>query len=421
MNDMGSPRTLDTRASALWLRRFARTTPGIVGLVAVIVAALCVAAGLVSAAQLNSLIAQRNSVLERSEPLAYAAQNLYAALSEVDAAAASEYLSGNETAPARNRYQQALADAASALADATAGSTDSDARTAVADISVRLAAYTGLVEAARANNLQGHVIGSAYLREASSLMQSALLPGAEKIYTRNLATVDRSQRAVGSMPVIGLTLLAVALAAIAVGSVVVFARTNRQFNIGLLVAAGALVLAAVFIVVTVRLAAADVEASRTDGTVLFGQFTQARILAEQARTDETLQLIAHGDITAGEKSFFGHIDQLRTLIGPASATADGVDGWTASHRTQVQAYLDGDYPGAVALAIGSHPDGSAARFTAVEDGLRQEIEHTRATLRDGVAAAGGWLTWGPTVTLVLAVAAAAFAVTGLWPRLKEFL
>ena len=410
------------RSFVAWLRRFAGTTPGIIVLIAAIVAALCVTAGVVLASQLNNHIAQRNSVLERSEPLAYAAQNLYAALSEVDAAAASEYLSGNETAPVRARYQQALADAASALADATAGSTDTETRTAVADISVRLAAYTGLVETARANNLQGHVIGSAYLREASSLTQSGLLPGAEKIYTRNLATVDRDQRAIGSMPVLGLTLIALALIAVAAGSVIVFRRTNRQFNIGLLIAAAALVVTGVFIVVIVRLAAADIEESRTEGTALFGQFTQARILAEQARTDETLQLIAHGDITAGEKSFTGHIDDLRTLVSPAaSAAVDGVNAWAASHDTQVKTYLGGDYPGAVALAISSDPNGSAARFALVENSLRQEIERTRAALRDGVAAAGAWLVWGPTVVLVLTVAAAAATVSGLWPRLKEFL
>ena len=82
-----------------------------------------------------------------------------------------------------------------------------DTRTAVADISAQLAAYTGLVESARANNRQGLAIGSAYLREASSLMQTALLPGAEKIYSGNLATVDEGQRAVGSTRQSSLVLL----------------------------------------------------------------------------------------------------------------------------------------------------------------------------------------------------------------------
>jgi len=420
---MGAPRTLDARASVAWLRRFARTTPGVVSVIAVAVAACCVIAGVVVAAQLDERIAEHDAVLDRSEPFAYAAQNLYVALSAADAAAASAYLASEiQTGPMRARYQKALADAASALADATAGATDVDTRTAMAEISAQLSAYTGLVESARVNNRLGLTVGSAYLREASSLMQTSLLPGAERIYTDNLAAVDEDQRAVESLPTAGLVLLGLVLVAIGVGSVILSRRTNRQFNLGLVVAAAVVLVVIGWIVVATRLAAGSIEDSRTEGTARFEQLAKARILAQQARTDETLQLIARGDITAGEKSFTGHIDDLGTQLGTApSAAADGVTRWTASHRKQVEVYLGGDYPAAVALAIGTDPGASAAQFVLVETSLHDEIEQTRATLRDRVSAAGAWLAWSPTGTLVLMVVAAAAAVVGLWPRLKEFL
>jgi hypothetical protein len=419
---MGAPRTLDARASVAWLRRFARTTPGVVAVIAVAVTAGCVIAGLVCGAQLDGRIAEHNAVLDHSEPLAYATQNLYAALSAADAAAATAYLSGIETPPQRAKYQQALADAASALADTSAGATDADTRKAVAEISAQLAAYTGLVESARANNRQGFPVGSAYLREASSLMQTTLLTGAEKIYTGDLAAVDEDQRAVESLPTAGLVLLALVLVAIGVGSVMLSRRTNRQFNLGLVVAAAAVLLVGVWIVVAIRLAAGAIEQSRTEGTAMFAQLAKARILAQQARTDETLQLITRGDITAGEESFNRHIGDLGTLLdsGP-SAAADAVLKWTASHRKQVEAYLGGDYPAAVAQAIGTDPGASAAQFAVVESSLHDAIEQTRTTLRDRVSAAGARLAWSPTGTLALMVVAAAAAVVGLWPRLKEFL
>ena len=419
---MGALPALEPRASVMWLRRFARTTPGVVSMIAVAVAACCMIAAAVCAAQLNGRIARQQAVLDRSEPLAYSAQKLYAALSAADAAAASAFLSGGiQTAPMRARYEQALADAASALADATAGVTDFDTRTAAAEMSAQLSAYTALVESARANSRQGFPVGSGYLREASSLMQTALLPGAERIYAGNLAKVHEDQRAVGSVPTVGLVLMVLVLATIGVGSVIVFARTNRRFNIGLVVAAAAALLVIGWIIVATRLAAGDIEHSRAAGTARFEQLAKARILAEQARTDETLQLIAHGDITAGEASFNGHIGDLGKLVGTKpSAAADGVAKWTASHRQQVEAYLRGDYPAAVAQAIGPDPGASAAHFAVVESGLRGEIEKTRATLRDRVSAAGGRLAWSPTGTLVLMVIAAAAAIVGLWPRLKEF-
>jgi hypothetical protein len=413
----------DERASVAWVRRLARTTPGVVGIIAIVVAACCVLAGLVCGGQLDGRIAEHNAVLDRSEPLAYSAQKLYAALSAADAAAASAFLSGGiETAAMRARYKQALADAASALADVTAGTTDVETRTAVADMSAKLAAYTGLVESARANGRQGFVIGSAYLREASSLMQTAMLPGAEKIYSSNLATLNDDQRAVGTVPTIGLVLLGLVLAAIVVGSVILVPRTNRQFNLGLIVTAAAVLLVIGWIVVATRLAAGNIEDSQTEGTARFGQLAKARILAQQARTDETLELIARGDITAREKSFASHMDEVAALLrtGPPAA-ADAVAKWSASHRRQVEAYEGGEYLAAVTEAMGPEPDASAAQFAAVEASLRNEIEQTRATLRDRVSAAGARLAWSPTGTLVLMVVGAVVAVVGLWPRLKEFL
>jgi hypothetical protein len=420
---VGSLDVVDARPSAAFVRRLARTTPGVLAIIALAVAACCVIAGLVCGAQLNGRIDKHNEVLARSEPFAHAAQNLYAALSAADAAAASAFLSGGiETATMRAQYQQALARAASALADATAGTTDAETRTAVAEISAQLSAYTALVESARANNRQGHVIGSAYLREASSLMQTSLLPGAEKIYTANLAAVDEDQRAVGSMPMVSLVLLALALVAIAVASVILTGRTNRQFNIGLVVAAATVLLVIGWVVVATQLAAGEIERSRTEGTARFEQLAKARILAQQARTDETLELIARGDITAREKSFHGHIDELDELLDAAPAAAkDGVQKWTASHQKQTDAYNGGDYGAAVAQAIGPDPAASAAQFAAVEASLRDGIERTRETLRERVAAAGAWLAWSPTGTLVLMIVAASAAFVGLWPRLKEFL
>src|SRR5258705_1410309 len=420
---MDSPPMRDERASVAWVRRLARTTPGVVGIIAIVVAACCVLAGLVCGGQLDGRIAEHNAVLDRSEPLAYSAQKLCAALSAADAAAASAFLSGGiETAAMRARYKQALADAASALADVTAGTTDMEARTVVADMAAKLAAYTGLVESARANDRQGFVIGSAYLREASSLVQTAMLPGAEKIYSSNLATLNDDQRAVGTVPTIGLVLLGLVLAAIVVGSVILVRRTNRQFNLGLIVTAAAVLLVIGWIVVATRLAAGNIEDSQTEGTARFGQLAKARILAQQARTDETLELIARGDITAREKSFASHMDEVAALLrtGPPAA-ADAVAKWSASHRRQVEAYEGGEYLAAVTQAIGPEPDASAAQFAAVEASLRNEIEQTRATLRDRVSAAGARLAWRPTGTLVLMVVGAVVAVVGLWPRLKEFL
>jgi hypothetical protein len=406
-----------------WLRRFARTTPGLVGLVAVVVAGGCVITGIVLGGQLDGRVGRSDEVLNHSEPFAYSAQKLYAALSATDAAAATEYLSGGlETEAMRTRYQQALADAAEALTDATVGATDADTRTTLAQISADVGAYTGQVEAARANNRQGFAVGAAYFQEASNLMQTSMLPSAEKIYKSGIGAVEADQGAVASLPIVSLVLLVIVLALIVGASLILVGRTNRTFNRGLLGAGALVVVVIACVLVTNRLAAGDIQQSRTEGTARFEKLADARVLAQKARTDETLELINHGDITSGEKSFTNHIGALSALLdqGPVAAL-DGVRAWTAGHAKQVELYQGGDYPGAVTQAIGPDPAASAAQFAAVETSLTDAIEKTRATLRDDVSSAGAWLAWTPTLTLVLMVIAAAAAVGGLWPRLKEFL
>lgn len=414
---------LDVRAALPWFRRLSRTTPGVIVALSVTIAALSAAAGVVGAAQLDGRIAHQQNLLDHSEPVTFAAQNLYAELSAADAAAAAAFLSGGIQTPSmRTRYQQALAGAASALADATAGATDSETRTAVAELTEQMATYAGLVETARANNVQIFSIGSAYLREASSLMQTQILPGAERIYATDLKAVQKDQKAVESTPIAGLVLLGLSLAGICVATVVMAARTNRQFNIGLVVAAALTLAAIVWLVAATRMAAADIERGRTEGTERFGQLAAARILASKARTDETLELIVHGDPTAIEKDFHSDRDQLAALLtaGPPAAK-EGLRKWIESHNKQVEAYRGGDYPGAVAQAIGPDVDASAAQYATVEASLRAELDRARAALRDPVSAAGTALSWAPTGVLALMIIAAATAVAGMWPRLKEFL
>ena len=389
-------------------------------MVAIAVALLCVITGVVTGGQLDARIAKHHAVLDRSEPFANAAQNLYAALSAADAAAASAFLAAEETGPLRVRYQQALADASAALTDVTSGTSDDETRKAAADLSAQLSTYTGLVEAARANSRQGFPVGSAYLNEASALMQSTMLPGAEKIFSHNLAAVDADQRGVASLPIVSLVLLVVAFVAIVVGSMVVSRRSNRTFNVGLVVAAALIVVVGVWVVFATQFASGAIERSRVLGTQRFEALGTARIVAAQARTTETLQLVTRGDITASEKKFGEQIDQLNDLLRGTSAW-NAVNRWTDGHDVQVKAYRDGDFGAAVNQSIGSGPNESATLFAAVETSINGELENTRDTLRDKVSTAGAWLTFSPTGALILMVLAAAAALVGLWPRLKEFL
>lgn len=414
------------RNGGAWVQRFAGTTPGAIAAIALVSVVLCVLAGLTSADQLSGKLARRDAVLERTEPLAYAAQSLYVALSAADASAATAFLSGGIESPqVRWQYQQALAAAASALAEATTGATDERTRTIVAQIAADLPAYTGLVETARANNRQGFPVGSSYLNEASLLMQNSLLPNAEKLNADRLAAVRQDQHDIGALPWTTIVLLLLVLISCGIGTLVLLGRVNRRINLGLAVAAGAAALALLWIASATIIAATELDTGKSGATSRFETLAQARILAQQARTDETLELITRGDITASETDFRKHTTELADLLaavtGPDSAASRGLLGWTAGHAKQREAYEAANYPAAVAQAIGTGADSSATSFAQLDQTLRDNLGQQREQLRDGVDSAGAALRLSPMGTLVLMLIAAGAVVGGLWLRLKEFL
>ncbi len=409
-----------------WVRRFAATTPG--AIVAIVAAAvvLCLISGLIGAAELHGRTARRDAALQRSEPLADAAQRLYVALSSADAAAATAFLFGGVESPqVRGRYQQALADAAAALATTTAGADDADSRGNVAHIIADLPVYTGLVETARANNRQGFPVGSAYLREASDVMQNSLLPNASRLTAQRMAAVREDQRAITGPPWFAVILLLIVIGGAVAASRILLRRTNRRVNLGLAVGAGAAVLALLWIVVGTVVARGAIDIGRGGPAARGENLAQARILAQQARTDEMLELITRGDTTDTERDFGAKSERLGAAlaqVGRSDSPAHQQLGrWLDGHRVQLDNYNAAKYREAVDQAIGPGPEASTQRFTELDTSLRDDLAATRAELRTQLGAAGEAWFGAAAGTLVLMVLAAAGVVAGLWPRLKEFL
>lgn len=410
----------------MWVRRFAATTPGVIGAVLVVTTVACLIAGSTVGQQLDAKIGRTEQVLDRTEPLAFAAQSLYVSLSAADAGAATAFLSGGVESPqVRDTYEQALAEAAAALAEATSGATDAQTRAIVARIAADLPTYTGLVETARANNRQGFPVGSAYLRQASDLMQTSLLPNAEQLNQARFAAVREDQHRIGALPLTSIVLLLLVLVACGAGSVLLLRRTNRLVNPGVALAAAAALLALVWSAGATLTAAQLLETGDSGAGARVENLASARILAQQARTDETLALITRGDITAPENAFHTHTRDLEQRLTAAGAgdseAARALTNWNAGHNAQRTAYEKADYAGAVTQAIGTGPDSSATSFARLDRELRDALAQARTDLRDGVDAAGTTFTLSPFGTLLLLLAAAGAVVTGLWPRLKEFL
>ncbi len=402
---------------------FARTSPGGLSLITLSLMVLSVLAGVVLSSTASSQTAQLSALTARTEPLTAAAQDLYSALSEADATAASAFLAGGLEPPdLRERYARSIDTAAAALGTAGAGErTDPGSQSALNRLATRLPVYTGLVEAARANNQQGFPVGAAYLREASAMMQSTLLPAADQLY-QNYSMASARQSQIARLPWLGLVLGLLAVSALVTAQLYVRRRTRRMLNVGLLVSSLALVLALVWACVATTVAANRLNTGRSEGAGPLAALAQSRILAQQARADETLMLVARSDSAGYEKSF---ADTTATLLDRLTGQSDeaarnAAQGWVAAHQRVTKANDSGNYQGAVSVALGNAAQDSAAQFAALDAALRAGITDARALLRDQASAAQSVLGGLSPGTLALSLLAAASVAAGMWPRLREY-
>ena len=211
---------------------FLWTTPGRILTIGLVLSALVIASAFATSTTINDRQQALTTVLDHTEPLAFAAGQLYTTLSVADAAAATAFIAGAEPRDVRQRYEQAITDASVAVTRASSGLTDESLVQLLGRINARLAVYTGLVETARTNNRAGNPVGSSYLSEASALMQSQILPDAQRLYEETSARVDAETTASTRIPA---AVMLVVLATLMFGAFAnrwLARRTRRRVNIG---------------------------------------------------------------------------------------------------------------------------------------------------------------------------------------------
>ena len=422
------------------LRELSKTTPGVLILFTAALVLVSVLVGVFTAVTVQSRAQALDDLAGSSGPLSIAAQDIYRSLSDADATANSAFLAGGlEAADVRARYDADIAQAESALAVAVAAREPADLADPTGPLAVlsgKLSVYTGLVETARANNHQGLPIGAAYQREASSLMRDELLPAAEQLYRDETARLADDQDSASSLPVVEILLGLVALGVLFFAQRFVRRRTRRRLNTGLAIATGAALVSLLWVLIATAGVAANVDASRDDGSTQTDVLARARIAALAARADETLTLVARGSGAEFEEDYGKVRDQLtgdRGLLEQAASLAsdgavrDKITAATANLRSWHEVHVDirtaddsGDYAKAVGLTIGRGDDSAAVRFDKVDTNLREAIAATTTTFDDEVSQASNALTGTVIGVILLALVMAAGSVAGIWQRLKEY-
>ncbi|MBV9515829.1 MAG: hypothetical protein JO280_17600 [Mycobacteriaceae bacterium] len=412
---------------------FWTTTPGRILLSGAVLIALVA----LSAFAVTTTVQRRQqaltTVLNHTEPLAFAAGQLYTTLSVADAAAATAFIAGAEPLEVRQRYEQAITNAAVALTRASSGLTEPALEELLSRINARLVVYTGLVETARTNNRAGNPVGSSYLSEASSLMQEQILPDAKRLYDETSARVDAQTTASTDIPTLGI-LVVVATAAMGFYSNVWLSRkTQRRLNFGF-VAGGVAVLVMVIWVGTVLTISttASRSAKGSAGAESLKTVTNLAIMAQQARADETLALVRRGDEDVRKQSYYQRIDTMHRLLTEYVNRKDAIDKSDLQTADQlltrwrqaddrINSYIAvGNYQAATQVALGAGEQDSTPAFDRLEDAITKAIEESRRQLRDDIVNAGSVLSGATAGAVVLSVVAALAVTVGLWPRVSEY-
>lgn len=411
-----------------------RTTPAQITAVGIGLIVIAIVSGAVAAAQVTDRERTLDTLHSEVEPLAHAAQDIYSSLSIADAAATTAFLAGGiEPAEVRDRYTLSISDASADLVDAAAGIDESDTTShdLLARLSVGVPIYTGLIETARVNNRSGQPVGSAYLSEASSMMQSTLLPLAEQLHTVQAARVVQMQAEFATPPWLAIALLMVALVALVVAQLLLAKWTRRRLNAGLILASVAVAASLAWLVIAGLLSAASTARALDAGARPLAELTTGRIITQQARADETLGLVRRDFSGRYDEQFQQRLADLDALLegvarGSLREGADEVavadraqEAWSEAHRRLMTLLDRGDWDGAVSVAVGP-AGGSAIQYATADAYLTHAIDETRSELRSGVARAVDTLTGLATGTIALAALAVAGIAAGLWPRLREY-
>ena len=411
---------------------FVNTTPGRILTIGVILATLGILSAFAISTTINERQHQLTTVLDHTEPLAFAAGQLYTTLSVADAAASTAFIAGAEPRPVRQRYEQAITDAAVAVTRASSGLTDPPLVEMLGRINARLAVYTGLIETARTNNRMGNPVGSSYLSEASGLMQDTILPDAQRLYEATSARVDAETTASAAIPAPVIIVVAATLGFGIFAHRWLARRTRRRVNVGLVAGGLAIAVMIVWVGTALAISTAGSRAAKNTASDSLRTVTGLAITAQQARADETLSLIRRGDEDVRKRSYYQRVEQMRQQLRDYQARTDNVDTSSLAQADQllerwrqaderINDYIAvGNYQAATQVALGTGEDDSTPAFDKLNDALSQGIQESRKQLRYDILSARRVLS-GTTVGGAMLSAGAALAVAlGLWPRMSEY-
>ncbi|MFI5505520.1 phenol hydroxylase [Corynebacterium kutscheri] len=419
----------------LWSRRirnFLLTTPGKMSSVVAVLSLVIAVSSVMMSQDSADRRAQLETLVYSDEPVSHLTQNLYQSLSQADTAATIALVRVDEDQRQHYIISYQQASRAAALASAGLATDDTEEITLLSTINQLLPTYTGLVESAWVNSQQGNPVGVAYMSEASSLMRSEILPAARELHSLIAHKVAAEQRELTYpiwLPIGGLFF---ALVLLIITQFWLARLTHRRLNRGFVAATIILIVLHLWIGIAAGLTWSHGTVAYNRAALPLGQLTDARIIAQQARANETLALIRRQALdssgitfTAATKQVTNALDQQENAYqstSPTIATARrALVEWQHTHEQLTAQLSEGNFEDALATTLTPINEHTTTAYGTLDQALGTLIDETRATMREHIYLSIRASRFLNIISLVFGIIAVLSIWLGIRPRLQEYL
>lgn len=347
-------------------------------------------------------------------------QKIQSNLLSADATATNAFLVGGLEPPAqRAAYDQAMSSTSSLIAEA-AQAQPADG-TALAALNQQVLSYAGMIEQARANNRQGLPIGAQYLRNASAQLRSDALPILNNLVSANAARATDEMKAGAGYIVLVIALLG--LGGVIAAQVWLARRFKRKINVGMLASSIVLLMLVIGSLIVVLQLRSSLQEISSGSLAAVNTAADARINANDAKSNESLTLIARGSGQAFEAAWKSSADSVAENLGRLTDKPELVGQWQAytDVHTQIRALDDeGQWDKAVAKATGSANDSSNTVFGAFDSNLAGYLDGVSQEASNSLANEQPVMVVAAVLILLGGLAAALLGRRGVAERLREY-
>jgi hypothetical protein len=347
-------------------------------------------------------------------------QKIQSNLLTADATATNAFLVGGLEPPAQRAvYDQALSSTSSLIVEASQAQ-PADAA-ALSALNEQVVGYAATIEQARANNRQGFPVGAQYLRNASSQLRTSALPILDNLVSANAARAGDAMNArVGYIfPIIAL----LGLAGVIVGQVWLARRFRRTINVGMLASAAVLLVLVVGSLIAAQLLGSTLSSISRGSFAAVNTAADTRIEANNAKSNESLTLIARGSGQAFEAAWKSSADAVAGNLQRLTDRPELVSQWQAytDVHSNIRGLDDGGkWDKAVAQATGSARGSSNTVFGTFDRNLGGYLDEVSQHTSSSLASAQPAMVVLAILILLGGLAAALLGRWGITARQKEY-